>query len=142
MENAVPRPWAPRRCSHGPPGSTDARRAEGTCGGPGQRTSETVRKGSSHKKSERAVFIEKRQVALLVDLIDLINMQKSVGAQDQTVGIELCSFLQREALLQPLRICAITLSGIISQTKPGFIFQLICTDMRLIVPKYVHYNTE
>ena len=54
MDKAVPRPWAPRRCSHGPPGSTDARRAEGTCGGPGQRTSETVRKGSSHKKSERA----------------------------------------------------------------------------------------
>ena len=56
MDKAVPRPWALRRCSHGPPGSTDARRAEGTCGGPGQRTSETVRKGSSHKKSERAVF--------------------------------------------------------------------------------------
>ena len=70
MDKAVPRPWAPRRCSHGPPGSTDARRAEGTCGGPGQRTSETVRKGSSHKKSERAIFFIKQTVQ---DIFKIIN---------------------------------------------------------------------
>ena len=77
MDKAVPRPWAPRRCSHGPPGSTDARRAEGTCGGPGQRTSETVRKGSSHKKSERAFFIEE-----LADIVRDLDGERIISLAD------------------------------------------------------------
>ena len=80
MDKAVPRPWAPRRCSHGPPGSTDARRAEGTCGGPGQRTSETVRKGSSHKKSERANLIHDSLITTpLISLFLLLLFQGSLS---------------------------------------------------------------
>ena len=86
MDKAVPRPWALRRCSHGPPGSTDARRAEGTCGGPGQRTSETVRKGSSHKKSERANMTVKERV----QTIRVWNMIQQHPEFAKEIGLTWC----------------------------------------------------
>ena len=48
LAETAPRPWAPRRCSHGPAKDT---------------VTQKVRRGSSHKKSERAKILAKLEPA-------------------------------------------------------------------------------
>ena len=48
-------------------------------------------------------MIHQRKNAFLIKIIDLIDVKKTVGAEDQCVGINLCSFIVRETGVQPFQ---------------------------------------